>query len=135
MSGTLAPSTPTNRRLAGITFCTVDGTAFPVIEFSWFSGAVKRESLTSLSGVDGYSENPKAPHIALKFRDSAAVNITSFNAKTNSTVVIALANGKQVQGHGVWNTGETDVTGVDATFDVKFEGVQGSIIETGGPNS
>lgn len=135
MSGTLAQSTPTNRRLAGITTATVDGTAYPIVEFAWFPGSVKRESLTSLSGVDGYSELPKAPYIAGKFRDTAAVNVTAFNNKTNSTIVLILANGKQIQGHNMWNTGEDEVSGVEATFDFKFEGVQGSVLETGGPSS
>ena len=34
MSGTLAPSTPTNRRLSGITAASVNGTAISVIEFA-----------------------------------------------------------------------------------------------------
>jgi hypothetical protein len=133
MSGTLSSSTPTNRRLAGITAFSVNGSAFHVTEFSWSPGSVKRESMTSLSGVDGYSETPKAPYIAGKFRDGANVNVTAFNAQTNATVVVQLANGKRLQGHGLWNTGENEVAGVDATFDFKFEGVQGSILETGGP--
>ncbi len=35
MSSTLAPSTPTNRRLAGTTAFSVNGTAISVIEFMW----------------------------------------------------------------------------------------------------
>ena len=133
MSGTLSPTTPVNRRLAGITRATVDGETFPVTEFAWFPGGVKRETLNSMSGVDGYSEMPKAPFISGKFRDGSNVSVTSFTGKTNATVVFQLANGKRIQGHGLWNTAETDVAGADATFDFKFEGVQGSVIETGGP--
>ena len=61
MSGTLAPTTPTNRRLAGITAFTVNGSAFPVIEFTWDPATVENETMTSLSGVDGYSQKPTAP--------------------------------------------------------------------------
>jgi hypothetical protein len=134
MSGTTtsASTTPTNRRLAGITQFTVNGVTYPVTEFSWSPAVVKRETLTSMSGVDGYSEMPKAPYIAGKFRDSGGTDVTAFNALTGATIVLALANGKQIVGHNLWNTGETDVAGVDATFDFRFEGVSGSIQEQGG---
>jgi hypothetical protein len=131
MSGTLQPTTPTNRRLAGITVASVNGITYPITEFSWSPGVVKRETMTSLSGVDGYAENPRAPYVAGKFRDGASVSVTSFNAMTNATVVIQLANGKQIVGHNLWNTAETDVAGADATFDFKFEGVSGSVQEQG----
>jgi hypothetical protein len=131
MSGTLAPTTPTNRRLSGITTASVNGIIFAVTEFSWSPGTVKRETLLSMSGVDGYSEMPRAPYIAGKFRDSQSSNVTAFNAMTGATIVFRLANGKQIVGHGLWNTGETDVAGMEATFDFKFEGVQGSVQEQG----
>lgn len=131
MSGTLAPSTPVNRRLAGITRATVNGIPLAVTEFSWSPGSVKRETLTSMSGVDGYSEMPKAPYIAGKFRDNQANSVSGFNDMTSATVVFQLANGKQIVGHNLWNTGETEVAGMEATFDFKFEGVPGTILEQG----
>jgi hypothetical protein len=132
MSGTLAPSTPVNRRVAGITAFAVDGTSYPVTEFVWDPAVFANETMTSLSGVDGYAQRPVAPFISGKFRDGASVSVTSFTAKSNSTVVIKLANGKQVQGHNLWYTGRPGASGADATFDFKFEGVAGSVIETGG---
>lgn len=134
MSGTLT-TTPVNRRLAGITIFQVDGVTYPVTEFAWNPATVKRETMQSLSGVDGYSEMPKAAYISGKFRDGSNVSVTGFNGKTNSTVVVVLANGKRIQGHNMWNTGEDEVSGAEATFDFKFEGVAGSVIETGGPTS
>jgi hypothetical protein len=134
MSGsvsTLNPSTPVNRRLAGITVASVNGVVYNVTEFSWSPGIYKRESLTSFSGVDGYSELYRPPYVAGKFRDAKSVSVNSFNAMTNATVVFQLANGKSIVGHGLWNTGETDVAGVDATFDFKFEGIPGSVQEQG----
>lgn len=131
MSGTLSPTTPVNRRLAGITRATVNGVTYPVTEFAWSPGTVKRETMTSLSGVDGYSEVPKAPYVSGKFRDSQSNSVTAFNGLTDTTVVFQLANGKQIVGHGLWNTGENEVAGVEATFDFKFEGVIGSIQELG----
>jgi hypothetical protein len=131
MSGTLAPTTPTNRRLAGSTVAQVNGVTLSITEFSWSPGIFKRETMTSLSGVDGYSEMYRAPYIAGKFRDGQSTSVTQFNALTNATVVLQLANGKSIVGHGLWNTGETDVAGVEATFDWKFEGVPGSVQEQG----
>ena len=131
MSGTLAPSTPTGRRLAGLTSFTVNGSAFAVTEFAWDPGSVERETITSLSGVDGYRELPVAPYIAGKFRDAASVNVTGFTALYNATVVVQLANGKQIVGHNLWFTGRPGVSGADANFDFKFEGVAGTVQEIG----
>jgi len=131
MSGTLAPSTPTNRRLAGVTSVTVNGSAFAVTEFSWDPGSVERETMTSLSGVDGYRETPVAAYVSFKFRDAQSVNVTGFVGLTNATVVIKLANGKQVVGHNLWYVGRPGVAGADATFDARFEGAAGTIQETG----
>ena len=131
MSGTLAPSTPTNRRLAGITAFSVNGSVFNVIEFSWDPGTVENETLTSLSGVDGYSQKPVAPYISGKFRDAQSVNVTAFTNLSNATVVVQLANGKQIVGHNLWYTGRPGVSGADAAFEFKFEGVAGTITEGG----
>jgi hypothetical protein len=131
MSGSLPPSTPTNRRLAGITVASINGVVYNVTEFSWSPGQIKRETLISMSGIDGYSEMPKAPYVAGKFRDASSVNVTSFNGMTSATIVFQLANGKQIVGHGLWNTGEVEVANVDATFDFKFEGPYGSVQEQG----
>lgn len=131
MSGTLAPSTPTNRRLAGITSFTVNGSAFNVTEFSWDPGTTERESLTSLSGVDGFREAPVAPYIAGKFRDAQSVNVSAFPTLSNATVVVQLANGKQIVGHNLWYIGRPGVGGADATFDFRFEGSAGTIQELG----
>ena len=131
MSGTLAPSTPTNRRLAGITAASVNGTAFSVIEFVWDPANVENATMSSLSGVDGYDQKPVAPFISGKFRDSAAVNVTGFTTLTNATVVVLLANGKQIVGHNLWYVGRPGVNGADAGFDFRFEGVAGTIMEIG----
>ena len=132
MSGTLAPTTPTNRRLAGITACTVNGSAFPVIEFTWDPAIIENETMTSLSGVDGYSQKPVAPYISGKFRDSQSVSVTGFTNLNNATIVLTLANSKQIVGHNMWYVGRPGVSGSDAGFDFRFEGVQGCLQEIGG---
>jgi len=131
MSGTLAPSTPTNRRLAGITAFKVNGSALAVIEFAWDPGTSELSTLTSLSGVDGYDEKPVAPYISGKLRDAQSVNVTAILAQRNATVTITLANGKVIQGHNLWYVGRPGVSGADASFDFRFEGMSGTISETG----
>ena len=95
MSGTLAPSTPTNRRIAGITSFTINGNFFNVTEFTWDPGPVERETMTSLSGIDGFRENPVAAYISGKFRDAKSVNISGFVGLTDATLVVQLANRQQ----------------------------------------
>ena len=131
MSGTLAPTTPTNRRLAGITTFTVNGVVLPCTEFAWDPGSVEYETMTSLSGVDGFTAKPVAPYISGKFRDSQSNSVTSFVGLYNATVVVQLANGKQIVGHNLWYTGRAGVSGAEATFDFKFEGIAGTVQELG----
>ena len=134
MSGsTLAASTPTNRRISGITAFTVNGSSFPVIEFVWDPGSTENTTVTSLSGVDGYKQLPVAPYISGKFRDSQQVSVTAFTNLTGATLVVQLANGKQVAGHNMWYVGRPGVSGAEADFDFRFEGVQGTVQEIGGP--
>lgn len=131
MSGTLAPSTPTNRRISGITQFTVNGSALNVTEFAWDPASVERETVSSLSGVDGYSEKPVAPYISGKFRDAASVNVTALTNANNATVIVKLANGKTISGSNMWYIGRPGVSGADATLDFRFEGVQGTVQELG----
>jgi Phage tail tube protein len=132
MSATLSPTTPTNRRLAGITVFTVNGQTFPVTEFAWDPGSYEAEMMMSLSGVDGYNEKPVAPYISGKFRDGNATSVTGFTGLRNATVVVQLANGKSVVGHNMVYTARAGVAGADATFDFKFEGLIGTVQEIGG---
>jgi len=46
-------------------------------------------------------------------------------------VVVLLANGKQIVGHNLWYVGRPNVSGADAGFDFRFEGVAGSLVEIG----
>ena len=131
MSGTLNASTPTNRRLAGTTAFTVNGTAISVMEFMWDPANVENTTMTSLSGVDGFEQKPVAPYISGKFRDTGANSVTGFTGLSNATVVVLLANGKQIVGHNLWYVGRPAVNGADAGFDFRFEGVAGTIQEIG----
>jgi hypothetical protein len=131
MSATLSPTTPTNRRLAGITVFTVNGSTYPVTEFSWDPMPFEATMLFSLSGADGYEEKPVAPYISGKVRDGRSASITNFSGLRNATVVVQLANGKQIVGHNMVYTGRVGVSGADATAEFKFEGLAGTVQELG----
>jgi hypothetical protein len=135
MSGnTLAPTTPTNMRISGITTFTVNGTTLQVVDFVWDPATGENEMISSLSGVDGYKQKPVAPFVSGKYRDGRQVSVTNMTNLTAATIVINLANGKQIVGHNMVYTGRPGVSGADADFDFKFEGIAGCLMEVGGPS-
>lgn len=134
MSGTSAFSTPTSRRVSGIIQVQVNGVSLQTVEFAWDTALASNETVMSLSGVDGFKQPPVAPFMSGKFRDNASISVSSIiDPNQNNTVVAKLANGKLIQGHNLWYVGRPNVSGADADFDFRFEGMTGSIIETGGP--
>lgn len=98
----------------------------------WDPANVENTTMDSLSGIDGFSQKPVAAFISGKFRDTGSNSVTGFTGMSNATVVFLLANGKQIVGHGVWYVGRPNVSGADAGFDFRFEGVNGTIMEIQG---
>lgn len=112
----------TNRR-AGIASLTIDGIAYDVVsDLAYFANKVKRETLIGQSSIHGFSEMPQACYISATIRDSGSMTVATFNAMTNSTLVLSLANGKVVYGEGMWNTESEEVKTQEATFSVRFDG-------------
>lgn len=111
------------RRLAGVTSVTIDGTAYDLVgDVTWSPSTRKRTTLTGMDRVHGYSEAVVAGFIAMKLRDNGARAALTFQDMVNVTVVLALANGKQVSGSQMWNTEAVEIEGAEATFAVRFEG-------------
>jgi hypothetical protein len=118
----------TTSRLAGIAYITVDGNSYMLAaDASYQVSTVSRETLTGQDRVHGYSEKPVAGFISGTFRDSNALTVADFNAMTNVTVVLELANGKTIVGRNMWTTDVQEVKTSEATFDVKFEST--SVVE------
>lgn len=116
-------ATPTSRRLAGVTSCTIQGNAYDIVgDCVWSASVVKRETLMGQTRVEGYSEMPSAGFIAMMLRDSSAFSVRNFNGLTDVTVVVFQANGKQIYGDGMWNTETSEVKTQEGTFTVRFEG-------------
>jgi hypothetical protein len=111
-------------RLAGIASLTVGGTSYPVVGKATYSpGTVTRETLTGQDQVHGYKEMPRAPFISATVRDAYGQSVASFNAMTDETVVLQLANGKTIIGQSKWTVETQDVDTEEASFDLRFEGL------------
>ena len=120
----------TSQRRAGILTMSIDSTNYDVVsDANYRLSTVNRESLTGLSGVQGYKEMPVTGMIKARIRDSGAISAQAFKDMTSVPVVMNLANGKSVSGNGMWNTQAVEVDPAEGTFDVQFEGV--SVEESG----
>lgn len=112
----------TSRRLAGVAYFTVDGVSYMLAgDFSYSPSQVKRETISGMDGVHGYKETPIPGFISSTLRDAGSLSVASFNAMTNVTVMIELANGKIVTARNAWTVDSQEVKGSESTFDVKFE--------------
>lgn len=113
----------TTNRLAGVAYITVDGKSYMLAADATYSvSKVKRETLSGQSGVQGYSEAPIPGTISGAFRDAGSLTVADFNAMTNATVMLELANGKMIVGRNMWTVESQEVKTQEATFEVKFEG-------------
>ncbi|MEA2755604.1 MAG: hypothetical protein QOJ54_1893 [Aliidongia sp.] len=119
-----------NRR-GGIGTIEIHGQPYDLAaDLKYFVNHVKRETLEGQDAVHGYSEKPVAPSISASLRDANSMTVAAFNAMTSVTVTAILANGKSVSGDGLWCTESEEVDTAEGKFSVKFEGFQGSIVES-----
>lgn len=113
----------TTNRLAGVAYLTVDGTNYMLAgDFSYSVSKVARETLTGQDRVHGYSEKPVAGKMSCSVRDAGGLSVASFNAMTNVTVTVELANGKTIVGRNMWTVEPQEVKTAEAIFEVKWEG-------------
>jgi len=118
-------------RLAGTAYLAIDGKNVALVgDFEWDTGTVARETLTGMDGVHGFKEKPKPGRIKMTVRDAGDLSVAAFNNLTNVTVTCELANAKRVTGRNMWQVGDLPVKSEDATFELAFEGVAGSVNET-----
>ena len=111
-------------RLAGITGFAIDGNAYMLVsDCNWSPGVWKRETLTGLDAVHGFSEVPLAGYIEATLRDSSGISVGDFTVMRCVEVQITLANGKVVGGANLWNTSALEVRAAEGTFQVRFEGI------------
>src|SRR3954470_2252814 len=112
----------TSRRLAGVAFISVDGRTYRLAADAAYSvSRVSRETLIGQDTVHGYSEKPYAGFISATLRDGGDLTVADFNAMTNVTVLLELANGKRVSGRNMWTVEAQEVKSQEATFEVRWE--------------
>lgn len=115
---------------AGWATLAIDGTTFNLVSDAGYStGGRNRETQGGQDRIHGFKELPKAPFIKGKIRDGSGMSVASFNSMTNSTVTLTLNNGKMIVGQGMWTVEVQEVDSTEAMFDVRFEGVDGSVTE------
>lgn len=122
--------TDNTNRIAGVATIKIDGVQQMLegkLEYS--DALVTRETKGGQDTIHGYGEKPVAPYIAGTFRDGGKFNVQALNGITNSTISCKLANGKMVIGRNMWQVGELKVDTEESTFEIRFEGLQGSVTE------
>lgn len=111
------------KTLAGTAYLAIDGRTYLLVgDFAYNASRVTRETMIGMDGIHGNSEKPRAGMIKMKCRDYGDISIAEINQMRNVTVTVEMANGKIVVGRNMWTTGDQEVEGTEATFDVVFEG-------------
>ena len=112
----------TSRRIAGTAYLTVDGVSYTLQSgLNWSPSQVTRETQMSMDADAGYIEKPMQGFIEGVLRDGKAVTVRDFNAMTNVTVMVELANGKLVVGRNMWTVQAQEVDSEAGTFKVRWE--------------
>jgi hypothetical protein len=112
--------------VAGTAYLAVDGMSFPLVGDLLYSvSAVSRETVKGMDGVHGYKEAPTAGYIEATIRNTSTLEVAAFNAQTNVTVTVQLANGKMVVGRNMWTVGDAEeVNAAEGTLKVRWEGMK-----------
>lgn len=120
----------TSNRIAGTVYFTIDGVSYAIAgDFAYNPSLVTRETAIGQDGVHGYIEKPMAPSISATLRDVGGLSVSEINGMTNNTITAELANGKLIIGRNMWTVESQTVKSTDGTFEVKWEGPQGSVTE------
>ncbi|WP_199720824.1 phage tail tube protein [Azospirillum cavernae] len=118
----------TSRRLAGVAYFTVDGVSCMLAGISVLPAQVKRETISGMDGVHGYKETPIPGFISATLRDAGSLSVAAFNAMTNVTVMIELANGKIVTARNAWTvTARGQGRGFDLRREVRIRFGRGGV--------
>lgn len=114
-----------NKVIGGILSLKIDGAVYSAIgSFTYNQGLPLRATLTSATGVDGYSQVPQAAFIEGEIRDGSEIDLEALVNAEDVTAALELSNGKtfvlslaRYIGEGTGNTAESN-------FPVRFESSQ-----------
>ena len=117
------------RRVAGILFLKVDGELFQAKgEFTYNINPVKRESIVGVDTIHGFKEEPKVVFIEGAITDSPDLDLEGFQAITDATITLELANEKVIVLRDAFYAADGDVTSSEGEIQVRFEGIKGEEI-------
>lgn len=117
-------------RIGGVAYLTINGQSYMLAaDLTYSPVSVKRETKTGEDHVHGYTESPTAPFISATLRDAGNLTVADFNSMTKELITLELANGKTVVGRDMWTVEAQEVKTAEGTFDVRWEGFDGSVTE------
>lgn len=109
-------------RRGGTIFLNVDGEPQDAKgSFSYNLGHPRKEAIVGASKIHGYKETPQVPFIEGEITDRGTLNLAALQNQSNSTVTLALANGKVVVLRGAWFAGTGDVQTEEGNITVRWE--------------
>ncbi len=110
--------------IAGTAFFSADGVRYRLVgEAKYRTSGETREAKNGADGFHGFKAKPQNGMIEVKVRDSGDVHLAVFNAMTNATITLELANGKTVIGRNMFRSGEpAEADAEEAEVLLMFEG-------------
>jgi len=111
----------TNRK-GGIVFLSINGQRYDCkgsVEYNL--GVNKRETITGVDAVHGYSEMPAPATASMTITDSGSLDVKSLQNLDDATVVLELANGKIATFYEAWQTGDNNVTTEEGEIACQFD--------------
>lgn len=73
--------------------------------------------------MHGYKGMPRVPFIEGEITDRGNLDLAAFQALTDATITLELANGKTVILRDAWYSADGDVGTEEANIQVRFEGL------------
>lgn len=113
-------------RKGGTIQLAVDGNQYSCKgSFTYGLGKPQREAIVGHTAVDGYKELPQVPFIEGEITDDSDLSLDDLANIVDSTITLALANGKVIALRGAWFANQDGLTAEteEGNVKVRFEGL------------
>lgn len=112
-----------NQRRAGLIQLTIDGVLCDLKgDWTYNLGKPKREPIIGADGVHGYKEVPQVAFLEGEITDRGDLNLEALVGTSSATIVLQLANGKNIALRDGWFAGEGTGNTGEGNIGVRFEG-------------